>query len=54
MKARKALSNISISAKISKITAVNGCEYSIQFPASEYYSVIAELKKHNIKYEVIG
>ncbi len=54
MKARKALSAISVSSKISKITATNGCEYSIVFPAEEYYSVIAELKRQNIKYEIIG
>ncbi len=54
MKARKALSAISIRSKISKITSLNGCEYSLEFPEEQFYSAIAELKRQNIKYELIG
>ncbi len=54
MKARKALSAISIHSKIIKTSSFNGCVYSIEFPSEKYYSVISELKRLGIKYETVG
>ena len=54
MKARQALSAISVHSKIIKTSSFNGCVYSIEFPEEKYYSVISELKRLGIKYETVG
>ena len=53
MKARKALSYISVHSKIIKTSSIDGCIYSIEFPEEKYYSVIAELKRLGINYETV-
>ena len=53
LKTKKILSNIGIKAKVIKTSSVsNGCAYSIEISEDQLFTVIAELKRQGIDYEL--
>ena len=53
LKIKKALYSLGIRVRVIRTSAdSNGCAYSIEFPEEHLLTVIAELKKHGIKYEL--
>ena len=55
MKGKKALSSRGIKSRLVKIDASqsqNGCQYGIEFPASNFYDAIRALRENEIEYGV--
>ncbi len=53
LKARKALLSIGVRTRLIKTSSdSNGCAYSIEFSEEQLYTVIAELKRQGIDYEL--
>ena len=57
IKAKKALKRIGINTKLVKTDSNKtnyGCTYGIKIQTKNFYDVVAELKKENIDYTVLG
>ena len=55
IKAKKLLQRMKIQARLIKVDATkstNGCTHGLQIPSSLFYTVIKELIKDDIKYNV--
>ena len=55
MKARKALSSRGIKSRLIKIDAnqsQNGCQYGVEFTATDFYDAIRALRENEIEYGV--
>ena len=57
LKAKKVLKRIGINVKLIKTDSNKtnyGCTYGVKIPTKNFYDVIAELKKENIDYTLLG
>ncbi len=53
LKIKKSLANLGIRARVIKTSSVsNGCAYSIEISEDQLFTVIAELKRQGIDYEL--